>query len=133
MEGIENYSLGRKISFHRHRLNMKQQELAHILDIEQSKLSDFETDKKFPQYGELIKLAETFKISLSELEPPHTNIFQNNTLNDSSANIMNYYQSNINDIKILYLDLLAAKDEVINSKNEKIKILEKILEKNSGT
>lgn len=31
MEEIENYSLGRKISFHRHRLQMKQQQLADIL------------------------------------------------------------------------------------------------------
>jgi transcriptional regulator with XRE-family HTH domain len=127
MENVQNFSLGKKISFHRHRLGMKQQELADILDIEQSKLSDFENDKRQPHYIELVRLAETFKISLSELEPPCTNIFQNNTLYDNSANIMNQYQNNINDVKELYRGLLEAKDEVIKVKNEAIKTLEQLL------
>ena len=59
--------LGKKIKFHRLRLRMSQQELSAALGVSQAAIAYYESDKNQPSHEVLIKLSQTFGVSIDEL------------------------------------------------------------------
>ena len=59
--------LGKQIKTYRQEANMSQEELAYRVYVSRQTISNWETDKSYPDINSLLLLSETFAISLDQL------------------------------------------------------------------
>ncbi len=67
MQNIELIKLGQKIKFERLKRNLSQEQLAELSNISVYGLSNIETGKTDLKYTNLLRLADAFSVSASEL------------------------------------------------------------------
>ena len=96
-------------------------EVADFLDIGQSTLSLWESDKSTPQVEYLPKLAEILKVDIYELLPLGTTVKIVNSNSRTDNSVVGF------EIRMdgheLFKDLLSSKDEIIRMLREEIKKL----------
>jgi transcriptional regulator with XRE-family HTH domain len=117
---IQFLSTGRLIAFYRKIKNIDQEQLAFQLNIAQSKISDWENDKKSPTVDDLIKLSGALEVNPSMLLPNQTINFHNE-FKDSSTNnghINNgpniTHGSDVSEIKLLFSEILGVIKSVLS-------------------
>jgi transcriptional regulator with XRE-family HTH domain len=99
--------VGQCIEFWRETRNYSQQYVAHHLNISQVAYSNREKGKTKVDANELVKLAALFNISVHELCPLLSNIFNQISTNTTPA-------PPASDISLLYERIIKAKDETIS-------------------
>ena len=121
---VKEKSIGKIINFYRQQNSFKQDALAEMIGITQSHLSDIENDKTALTVPMLFKFASAFNVPASVLLPEEkTNVFTNHYKDNSQGtNILNQY-GNSDAERNLFLQLIAAKDEIIKAKSELIENL----------
>lgn len=99
---------------------LSQQEIADYLEISQSTISLWESDKSTPQVEYLPKLAEILKVNILELLPKTPIKIEHNT--DNKNNLVKGFDITI-DGSQLFKDLLDSKDEIIRLQRDEIQRL----------
>jgi transcriptional regulator with XRE-family HTH domain len=121
---VKEKSIGKIINFYRQQNSFKQDALAEMIGITQSHLSDIENDKTALTVPLLFKFASAFNVPASVLLPEEkTNVFTNHYKDNSQGtNILNQYGT-ADAERNLFLQLIAAKDEIIKAKSDLIENL----------
>jgi transcriptional regulator with XRE-family HTH domain len=125
-------TVGKKILFYRHSNNVKQEDLAKQIGINQSTLSLIENDKYSLTIDMLAAFAQAFAVPLAALLPDSDGHVFNNNFSDSAINhgnnIMHQHSGSEYEKKMIQ-DLLAAKDALIEAKEKEIRVLKEQLKK----
>jgi len=119
---------GTKLRKIREKNKLSQQEIADQLQISQSTYSQWESDLTTFKVEYLPKLAEIFKIDVTELIPEGTvvKVMNNQEQKNNEYSVVGF-EINM-DARDLYQKLLLSKDEIIHSKNEIIEIRKQEIE-----
>ena len=120
---------GTKLRKIREKNKLSQQEIADQLQISQSTYSQWESDLTTFKVEYLPKLAEIFKIDVTELivEGTVVKVMNNQEHKNNEYSVVGF-EINM-DVRDLYHKLLLSKDEIIQSKNEIIEIRKQEIEK----
>ena len=65
----ENLSIGEAILIHRKRKRLSQTELAELVDVSKSTISNYESNKTQPTFDVLVKISRSLEVPLSSLIP----------------------------------------------------------------
>ena len=120
---------GTKIRLLREHKNWDQNYLSSLMEISQPALSKIESDQTKLSWNHAIKLADIFEVSPEFFF--ESSIFNNNTNSGNGNQVINpqsYYENNLQLIKSIYEDHLHTKNELLESRNERILELKKQIE-----
>lgn len=117
-------TIGTRIALFRNARRWTQEHLAIEIGIPQSELSKIETDKISPKWETIEMIADKLDIPTLSLLPLATNNIMNNSFQDQSGGVINHFHANIEKEKVLWEALLKAKEELLETKDKLIQLLE---------
>lgn len=116
-------TIGTRIALFRNARRWTQEHLAVEIGIPQSELSKIETDKVSPKWELITVIAEKLDVPAISLLPLSGNNVMYNHFTDQASNIMNQFSDN-NSNEELWKALLKAKEELLETKDKLIRLLE---------
>lgn len=102
--------IGKKLLEYRHQNSYSQQKIAELLEISQSTYCDWESDRTFPKFENLAKIAKLYNIDINDLF--------------SSEN-----KKNINDGDLAKINTTEVLLKVSEKLDKLVEVVEKLVEK----